>query len=582
MQPSGVSLGKNSLPLQIRLVTSDTEGKYTGVVDRIESSLLSTFSDMHNADNIVICQIIRLHEPRSMEEVYLPVVRTPCILTRQGRSYISDCTLPIDDVERILVTFEEAYSSTEPGRISKQSRINPPEYASLMNLPIDSVIYVPGSRYHIGVCVSAASNFSSPNSVEFTFHKDGTPLWNVQLRTTEKPFVSLSLSWATAFAQFTRMKSGQNHGFSLLIRDFIRNACDVAKAMNNEPVGKKRLFFPGVFDISADARKHYDSKMSRFTSQEESIAGPIRKYNNLVKSCLLAKFVPLNAVVLDACSGHGQDLNKFRNKQLKLLIGTDISEAALTEAGRRYRKGRFSFPAEFVHGNLMLPDAFDHILDVIRSHGFDGEASVDCCSMQLALHYIVGTREHAELFVCRISKLLKSGGVFIATFPCCERISRRLRNLRALNETFSEFGFGNDLYSVTFSEQEILQLFPGTRSAIDNRSQEELEAILSDTDGDEIQRNLSNAWGIQYKFWLVETIDNQEEFIVPLQALTELFQTNGMTPVFAGNFADVLQHDALSDLAIIDDFQKQNPTLKLSDAEEDVFCFYRAVVFRKD
>ncbi len=189
---------------------------------------------------------------------------------------------------------------------------------------------------------------------------------------------------------------------------------------------------------------------------------------------------------------------------------------------------------------------------------------------------------HADEFFARISKFIKRGGRFIATFPCCERIANRMRNMSILTGDSMELSFGNEMYRVSFSPDDVCKILPSLEEGIRSKSSDEVESVLNDLDTDEVLRTVSNTWGVQYKFWLTETIDNQEEYIVPLSALEKCLLKFGMQLEFEGNFADVIERSSKSESSILSDFRKKNSEGSLSEAEEDVFRFYRAVVFKKE
>ena len=69
--------------------------------------------------------------------------------------------------------------------------------------------------------------------------------------------------------------------------------------------------------------------------------------------------------------------------------------------------------------------------------------------------------------------------------------------------------------------------------------------------------------------------------MVPLNALQEGLAKLGFVTEYTGNFAEIINKNTSANSNVIVDFRKFNKDLVLSDAEEDVFRFYRAAVFRK-
>ena len=69
--------------------------------------------------------------------------------------------------------------------------------------------------------------------------------------------------------------------------------------------------------------------------------------------------------------------------------------------------------------------------------------------------------------------------------------------------------------------------------------------------------------------------------MVPCSALESLLNELGMDVEMGGNFAELIQHYTEQDSPIIKDFQKHHSSIVLSDDEEEVFRFYRAIVVKK-
>jgi SAM-dependent methyltransferase len=583
MQGASSSIGRNSLPVQIRVITCPEDQKFEGLVDRIETSVASALASSGKPNSTLVCQIVRLQDHQKSNDLCLPVYATPTLLLREGRSYICNPCLDSRLVETLV---EELRSSTQALGASKVIERKIPGGGSpnnVSNLPCDFVLYIPGSIFHIRIFISGWRPSYESESLRFEYSKDGAPLWTLEVFSDNTDGgLSMFLSDQTLSVQYNRMKSGQTHGFSLLVRDFIRNAIALGQTVTSELVGsaKRKLYFPGIFDLSADVRHHYDTKVDRFVTQDQSEAKAIRKYNNLVKSILLNHFVPEKGVILDLACGHGQDLNKYRSKNPKLLIGTDISQAALTEARRRFKEGRFRYPAEFIQGNLTLPEIFEEVRRVTSSYGVTDNAPFDVISIQLALHYLVGSVEDTKRFFERILALLKPGGRFIATFPCCDRIARRLRNVHPKAD-FSSFEYGNKVYKVNFLPEELLKLVPSAAASVGQKSDVDFEMAVEQADFDEVSQIAANVWGAKYSFWLVDTIDNQDEFIVPLTGLEDVLSVMGMKSEMSGNFSEVLSHYTEQESPVIKDFKKYNPDVALSDDELEMFMFYRALVVKK-
>jgi SAM-dependent methyltransferase len=255
----------------------------------------------------------------------------------------------------------------------------------------------------------------------------------------------------------------------------------------------------------------------------------------------------------------------------------DISEGALAEARKRHTENRRSrYTADFIQGNLMIPETFTEIERVAMAHGQSSSPCFDTVAMQLALHYLIPTEDDARKFFSFVASCLKPGGKFIATFPCCDRIGRRMRNLESDN---GQYFFGNRQYRVTIEPDQMAKMIPECAEKVSSPEAME-QAIEHEIDFDSVVDRLGSSWGLQYKFWLIETIDNQEEYVVPIIALERLVNELGMKVEMSANFAEILRH--YEDSQTIRDFRRSFPKLPLTDDEEEVFKFYRAIVIRKD
>ena len=592
-QTNAPPVGKNSLPLQIRPVISVDDIKFETILDRVEQALLTCLSTS-KAGVSLIARIVYLEDTRGSSKIVLPVITSPGLLFREGRSYVSNPRLDPVVVDSLLTQLELFLVATAESKKMTKRIIGDDSFVPGHDtaLPADFVIYIPNSDFHVKLLICEEQSSSLSSLIRYSYHKEGLVLWHVDVSNGSDRCVSVSLSEPTLSAQYCRMQAGQTHGLTLLIRDFIRNSLAIASALNEKSgnTSGTRLYFPGVFDLAADVKQHYNDKVGRFVSQDQSEAGGIRKFNNLIKSVLLNHFVPAGSgsaqrgpVILDLACGHGQDLMKFRNKHPKLYIGLDISQEALTEARRRHKGGNIRYPADFMQGNLMLPETYTEIRRKVQAFGIMEDAPFDVISMQLALHYLVGSEAEARLFFDNIFKLLKPGGRFIATFPCSNRIAHRMRNLKyAEEETGSEWYFGNETYRVTFNTEEAIRIIPKLEPAFSAKSEEVLDKELEEIDFEQVANTVGETWGLQYKFYLIQTIDNQEEYVVPTCAMERMFNEMKLDTEMTANFAEIIAHYTQQESPVIRDFRKHNATLELNPDEDEVFRFYRAIVVRKD
>ncbi len=127
----------------------------------------------------------------------------------------------------------------------------------------------------------------------------------------------------------------------------------------------------------------------------------------------------------------------------------------------------------------------------------------DAISIQFALHYLFQTEARALNFFRNIAGRLAPGGVFLGTIPDAAVLVRRLRDLDA-----DERGFGNSHYSVEFTEAA-------------KRAQWGM--------GD-------HPYGVKYTFFLTESVDHIDEYLVPWELLQRLAAAVGLRPLAKENF----------------------------------------------
>lgn len=106
----------------------------------------------------------------------------------------------------------------------------------------------------------------------------------------------------------------------------------------------------------------------------------------------------------DLACGKGGDLQKWRIVVPESLLMVDISVQSLTEARRR------------AVGVGLRPQLLR--ADLGRDAIPASDASLDMISMQFALHYIVlEGKDAVDWFLSELGRVLKPGGVFVATVP---------------------------------------------------------------------------------------------------------------------------------------------------------------------
>ena len=231
--PNTQQLGKNGLPPQFRIVTSKSDQKYDSMLDRIETITSQTLGISPNKDVSMICQIVRLVDPDRSNNIVLPISSCPAILAREGRGYVCDPGLSTKCVSDLHSRLDGLLKSMESGRIRYES-IQPAMDESHVQLSprchSDFVVYVPLSDFHLRIFVTDWKPVSDSPMSAFIYSKDSVDLWTVTLHQSQ---VFLSVPASTLRMQYARMAGGQTHGFTLIVRDFLRNAFSLATALQD-------------------------------------------------------------------------------------------------------------------------------------------------------------------------------------------------------------------------------------------------------------------------------------------------------------------------------------------------------------
>jgi len=364
------------------------------------------------------------------------------------------------------------------------------------------------------------------------------------------------------------MQAGKAHSFSLLLRDLLRNARCLAAALR-EAAGDADApcYYPGLFEASVAVQQHYAQKAMQGDSNVPSASDNVRRYNNLIKTLLVERFVdPLLGPVrvLDVGCGRGQDLQKysreFRKAQISSYVGLDFALEAVQEARRRYakiaRKGESQYLAAFYVGDLRDPASFDQLAG-------GGHTRFDVVSLQFTLQYLADSAETVRGLFAKLAGLLRPGGRVIGCIPSSD----------VLLDLYSRPGSGppeppgaprrrgNALYSV---------LFRG-----------EAWSSVGQSEGD-LEEAFARRWGLPYAFSLVDAVDALEEYVVPWEALEELASSVGFRVAADAPFADVLAEYSGTSPFYANFFSKDDRVAKLSPQEEELFGFYSCFVFERE
>lgn len=373
-----------------------------------------------------------------------------------------------------------------------------------------------------------------------------------------------------------------------------------------------KFYYPNAFgDIVAKTRQHYNLK--KIGAASASAIEIVRKTNNHAKRLLIDQYVPLGSSVLDLACGHGQDLLKYAEKKVNLFVGIDVSQAEIIEARDRAKRpqnrSRFR-ECRFHVGNILKPESYGRHL--IKN------PVVDVVSVQLAIHYTLGSESNARLVLSSIADRLKPGGVLIGSCPSsfviAERINDSLKR-RIKDSGQVEYVFGNNVYKVKFDETDFTSIrgcpptssteielpgnptlpphpwiedmtlnMPSPRTVPLGFGDQRDSEINHYIDSNPLRFILSERWSLKYDFWLVDHI-NATEFIVPWRAFCRLAASFGLQCLFAAPFDQFCETKLRMEHPVAKDFENhiakamENSITK--DDQKEVIHFYHVFAFRK-
>ena len=155
-------------------------------------------------------------------------------------------------------------------------------------------------------------------------------------------------------------------------------------------------------------------------------------FNNFVKAHVLRQTSGAKKVV-DLASGKGQDMFLYNGFNVREILFNDIDKFAITEALKRklslnnpkyYKYGKPPKKNMKIHVNIVdLTQNYKKVLDgMARFH----MGNADFVVINLAIHYLVNEKGFFNVFQI-VDGLLKSGGIFIFTTFCGEKIADLMR-----------------------------------------------------------------------------------------------------------------------------------------------------------
>lgn len=214
------------------------------------------------------------------------------------------------------------------------------------------------------------------------------------------------------------------------------------------------LMEPAVKEgIGEKVAAHYNSlQETGLAERSESRIFHMRKFNNWIKSMLIGEMIwrirqekrdeRARITVLDVGCGKGGDLLKYMKGNISHLMCTDIAAESLNQCRDRYQqmRGR-KFDCEFL--------AADSTRDRLRDKYRDPNIAFDLVSVQFVMHYSFESVQQAETMLRNISENLSVGGFWIGTTTDANELVARARRNKSPY-------FGNDVYSVTFADESVL------------------------------------------------------------------------------------------------------------------------------
>ena len=154
----------------------------------------------------------------------------------------------------------------------------------------------------------------------------------------------------------------------------------------------------------------YNNKIINYYQQGENSnrLKLVRKYHNHIKIYLYKKYV-FGGSIIEIAGGRGGDLLKLNHRKVDFLLLTDLSQDALNEAKKRYKRMKTKMKVKFMQG-----DFNNNLIDKIKKE-IGPREEVDIISCQFAFHYFLKNKKSLDTIFKNIDTFLKKGGYFIFT-----------------------------------------------------------------------------------------------------------------------------------------------------------------------
>jgi SAM-dependent methyltransferase len=167
----------------------------------------------------------------------------------------------------------------------------------------------------------------------------------------------------------------------------------------------------------------YNSKLVNYYQQGEDSnhLRLIKKYHNHIKAYLYKKYIKGGSII-EIAGGRGGDLFKLNHSKVDFLLLTDLSQDALDEAKKRYKKMKTKMEVKIMQG-----DFNNDLVDKIKSQ-IEPRTEVDNIACQFAFHYFLKNKSTLENVFRNINTFLKKGGYFIFTTFDGKEINNKVKN----------------------------------------------------------------------------------------------------------------------------------------------------------
>ncbi|CAE7255062.1 unnamed protein product [Symbiodinium pilosum] len=522
----------------------------------------------------------------SSQEVVLPVATEVLLEEGLGHSFIED--LGEAQVSRLRAFLDNrlaAHKGKPPSERRWASVSLEQRNVASGSWRAVATVYCPGSRWHYQMRLrelqGKEGHAKDRKEFNLVFQKVAggqDPAWTVSIvQEGERVWTELRMNEAFFLGHRARMLQGEQHSFSRLCRDFRRNAQALQQVLDRlddsrtDPGGKK-LFYPGIFDMSSQVQEFYSKRAQEQTDfQGADPTRRVKRFNNCIKTMLLEGFVDDlkgDVRILDLCSGRGQDIGKYSREHracaVKSVVCVDFAIEAVEEARRRYRelharsqqRGQLEFAASFYAGDCRDPTIFDKLVQ-------DGHAEFDVVVCQFALHYLLASEQDATTLLQRVFALLRPGGRFIATVPRCEELADLYE--QATPSTDSARSLERELQRSLFHVH------------FEGEAWQGLQATGEPMVVDEV---FQNRWGLPYRFWLQGAVA-AEEYLLPWEAFELLAVSLGFRLVADAAFPEIFQTFKQRSRFFKTFFSRERENASMNRHEEEVFNLYSAFVLER-